>query len=815
MALFGTGTGTQYWVSPFGITNAVKPITLSGWFWSSTPTVNEAGFALGNGAAVAAYTGFYRYSDGSANAGDYDGSGFAASTVAGAPTGVWFHYAIVSINQSEIQLFVNGIAGPIATGTIGAQNFIEFSIGNQTNSLLKTTSKIAECAAFSVALAASDIMQLALGTNPLALPAGRGNLIGYWPLRSNLLDYGPRRMAMQPLGGAVAVWADHPPVQQISRRRTLKATLPPIAGTLSTFSRASTATYFDGTGTLQTAPANVLRYPAGGTTPLAEPAGINYVNNSDCLGATNGVIGSGGALPTNWTTFASSGATLSVIGTGTVNGLPYVDIRISGTMSGTNYCVIAAPSATFTSRAAGQMATASGWFALVSGSLSNIASIDVEVRDGSGNYATLFTPTATLTRYAASTPQNAPASSTTVYMDFSVVCSVIGTAIDLTLRVAGAQLESPADYTTATPTSFMPSVVGSNGTRAADVFTTNASLTSSGSVYTGATLAVTETMTIAAIGRVLVAGALVATESMILAAAGGTSVTGTLAVTESMALAASGGPVVAGALATTETMTLAAVGGSVISGALAVTEAMALAAAGTVQSGIVGTLSVTEGMALTAAGSALISGTLAQTVTATLAATGRVPATASLAVTESMALTASAGAIVAGVLAVTESMALAASGGSIIIGGLAVTESMTLTASGSVLVFGALAATETATLAATGAVPLSPVTGTLAATETAALVASGAVGLSTTPLRTTRVGAEAYGLAGAPIVYATRVGAEAFGLATTPQINVTRLGVEALGNRGAAAQVNVSRVGIEVWYVYGPPKPRARAMIVG
>ena len=94
-------------------------------------------------------------------------------------------------------------------------------------------------------------------------------------------------------------------------------------------------------------------------------------------------------------------------------------------------------------------------------------------------------------------------------------------------------------------------------------------------------------------------------------------------------------------------------------------------------------------------------------------------------------------------------------------------------------------------------------------------IAAGAFGPSFTALRATRVGVEAYGLAGAPIVYATRVGAEAFGLATTPQVNVTRLGVEALGNRGAAAQVNVSRVGIEVWYVNGPPKPRAQAMIVG
>jgi hypothetical protein len=84
-----------------------------------------------------------------------------------------------------------------------------------------------------------------------------------------------------------------------------------------TFSRASSATMFDSSGTLVYAPMNAIR------------------NNTD-VGAVAGVIGSGGAVPTNWTSQinTTTGLTRQVVGTGTENGIAYVDFRLSGTATG-------------------------------------------------------------------------------------------------------------------------------------------------------------------------------------------------------------------------------------------------------------------------------------------------------------------------------------------------------------------------------------------------------------------------------------------------------------------------------------------------
>jgi hypothetical protein len=75
-----------------------------------------------------------------------------------------------------------------------------------------------------------------------------------------------------------------------------------------------------------------LDYPLGGAVNgcpalLVEPAATNGIRNNSMVGA---VAGSPGLLPTNWTN-AGSGLTRQSIVTGTLNGIPYVDIRISGT----------------------------------------------------------------------------------------------------------------------------------------------------------------------------------------------------------------------------------------------------------------------------------------------------------------------------------------------------------------------------------------------------------------------------------------------------------------------------------------------------
>ena len=71
---------------------------------------------------------------------------------------------------------------------------------------------------------------------------------------------------------------------------------------------------------------------------LIEPASKNEVRNGSATGSTTGVIGSGGALPTNWADVSGgSGLTVEVIGTGTENGVNYIDIKASGTATGIQF----------------------------------------------------------------------------------------------------------------------------------------------------------------------------------------------------------------------------------------------------------------------------------------------------------------------------------------------------------------------------------------------------------------------------------------------------------------------------------------------
>jgi hypothetical protein len=174
---------------------------------------------------------------------------------------------------------------------------------------------------------------------------------------------------------------------------------------------------------------------------------VNEARNNRATGATVGVIGSGGVLPTNWDVNASgSGLSREVVGTGTEDGIPYCDLRFFGTalagntfmaqMSNTD--VVAAPSEVWTY----------GCFVrLVGGDMTNVSQIFTQVqdRDVSGGYlansTTNFTPTsaALKTQRYSHTRTLSHASTARVYG--SLAFSTIVGAVDFTIRLAGAQLE--------------------------------------------------------------------------------------------------------------------------------------------------------------------------------------------------------------------------------------------------------------------------------------------------------------------------------------------------------------------------------------
>ena len=91
----------------------------------------------------------------------------------------------------------------------------------------------------------------------------------------------------------------------------------------------------DENGDLSQVAVNVpsFEYNANGTYKgmLVESTSENEIRNSEGGGSTNGVIGSGGVLPTNWGTASLNGIGVEVIGTGTEKGIEYVDLKFSGT----------------------------------------------------------------------------------------------------------------------------------------------------------------------------------------------------------------------------------------------------------------------------------------------------------------------------------------------------------------------------------------------------------------------------------------------------------------------------------------------------
>jgi hypothetical protein len=146
-----------------------------------------------------------------------------------------------------------------------------------------------------------------------------------------------------------------------------------LDGRLS-FSRASGATdVID--GVLTTYATDAPRCSASNGL-LIEEARTNSLRNAAGGGSTAGVVGSGGALPTNWAIEQTAGLTTQVVGTGTANGFSYVRLSISGTPTATAW-QLRFESNTQVGAAQNQSWSASLYAALSGGALTNISSVDV------------------------------------------------------------------------------------------------------------------------------------------------------------------------------------------------------------------------------------------------------------------------------------------------------------------------------------------------------------------------------------------------------------------------------------------------------
>jgi hypothetical protein len=231
------------------------------------------------------------------------------------------------------------------------------------------------------------------------------------------------------------------------------------------FSRTDT----NGTATALDLAGNVIQFATGvpritNRGILVEEARTNSVTNSSMIGA---VVGSPGTFPTTWT-----GANWTVAGTGTENGLPYIDARYVGTPSGTQFLNFGANPAA----SAGQAWTASVYTRLVAGSLTNVTALQLTAASTGGTTASANQTVSTATLEPAVRSTVTVTAGTGATGATSYIRMTGSGAVDFTIRLYAPQLELGAFATSPIITT------GAAGTRGADAGRITQSPTASGTI---------------------------------------------------------------------------------------------------------------------------------------------------------------------------------------------------------------------------------------------------------------------------------------------------------------------------------------------
>lgn len=183
---------------------------------------------------------------------------------------------------------------------------------------------------------------------------------------------------------------------------------------------------------------------------LIEGQRTNAVRNARCEGAVPGVIGAGGALPATWVQSRAPELTLTIIGPVTVNGLPGVRLRVSGTTAvGGGFAMIDFESPTASAAGPGQSFAGSVFWRLSGGSAAGLTLARLQVTGRSATGAEVpgnafsgpgVALTATLSRPVVTAALTADGALARVNHRAAWTFAG-GTAVDMTVDLCAPQLE--------------------------------------------------------------------------------------------------------------------------------------------------------------------------------------------------------------------------------------------------------------------------------------------------------------------------------------------------------------------------------------
>mgnify|MGYP000496994201 CR=1 FL=1 len=176
-----------------------------------------------------------------------------------------------------------------------------------------------------------------------------------------------------------------------------------------------------------------------------QPARTNAILNPRGEGGTPGVIGAGGVMPTDWVLSSfDAGLTITFNGSGTENGTPYSEFRLSGTSAAGTLGRIAANTASETFLTGTSVAVQAG-FRVVAGSLTGITSVSRRTPT-LGSTSSTVTPSSTLS--VANYIQVLAADVTAVIGCQTQINHSVGVPLDVTFRIYAPMISRGAVQTT-------------------------------------------------------------------------------------------------------------------------------------------------------------------------------------------------------------------------------------------------------------------------------------------------------------------------------------------------------------------------------